>query len=163
AMSHWPSDWPTWLRVHQIGLDAARRDGSRQGEADIRCKIGAIHRAQGNYGSAEVHLRASAAIAEEIGDGLGVAVALSVLGDTYPYTGRLDEGVRCFERALEEFRRRDLPRYVAWALNGLGDLQRGQSKWQESIASFTECVQIFDDLGDRLEAARARVRFGIVY
>ncbi|MBD3140737.1 ATP-binding protein [Microbispora bryophytorum] len=161
--SLWPSDWSTWVRVHLIGLDAAQRDGSREGEAEIRCQMGAIHRAQGDYTFAEQHLRASAEIAEEIGDELRGAIALSVLGDTYRYTGSLDQGVRCFTQALNVFRRRDIPRYIAWALNGLGDLQRGQSKWQEAIDSFTECIQIFDQLGDRLESARARVRFGIVY
>ncbi|MFI2367420.1 ATP-binding protein [Streptomyces sp. NPDC018833] len=162
-LPHWPTDWADWTRVQQLGLEAALAEGSRVGEATLRRNLGTLHRDRGEYDDAERELSAAAAMFAEEGDGLGVAVTAAMLGDTCRYTGKLEEGIAHFLRALEEFRSRDLPSYLAWVLNGLSDLYRGCSRWQEAIDGFTECVRIYDELGNRHAAACARIRFGIVH
>ncbi|MET9382840.1 tetratricopeptide repeat protein [Streptomyces sp. NPDC002928] len=162
-LPYWPTDWVDWTRVQQLGLQAALAEGSKAGEASLRRNLGTLHRDRGEYDDAERELSTAAAIFDGEGDALGAAITSGMLGDTCRYTGKLEEGIANFLRALEEFRSRDLPSYLAWVLNGLSDLYRGCSRWQEAIDGFTECIRIYDELGNRHAAACARIRFGIVH
>lgn len=159
----WQSDWADWSHTLTLGLEAARRCASLEGQARIRCSLGLLHRAQGNFGEAITELNESAKIFISIGDELRAAVAQRQLGDTYRYTGLLQDGLSVFSESLKVFQREDCRRMTAGALNGLGDIYRGLSRWDESVASFDQAITVYESLGDTLEVARARVRFGIVY
>src|SRR5262249_48529780 len=163
SVSRWQSDWTDWAETHGIGLEAARRCASPEGEARIRCSLGLLYRAQGRFAEAIGEFECSAKIFTGSGDELRTAVARRQLGDTYRYTGRLEEGVTAFTESLEVFERHRITRMTAGALNGLGDIYRGLSRWQDSTACFERSISLYESLSDDLAVARAKVRFGIVY
>ena len=159
----WQSDGTDWSQMMALGLDAAHRCGSREGQARVRCSLSLLYRAQGRFKDAITELTSSAAIFAEMGDELRAAVVQRQLGDTYRYTGRLEDGVVAFERSLTVFESHNSRRMAAGTLNGLGDILRGLSRWDDSVACFTRSIALYTALDDRLEVARAKVRFGLVY
>lgn len=163
SLFRWQSDWADWAETHRIGLDAAKRCASPDGEARIRCSLGLLYRAQGRFGDAIAEFERSATIFTDTGDVLRAAVARRQLGDTYRYTGRLDEGVIAFTRALPVFERHRSVRMTAGTLNGLGDIYRGLSRWAESTDCFERCIALYESLDDHLAVARTRVRLGILH
>lgn len=163
TLFRWQSDWRDWEATHDLGLRAAERDADTLGVARIRCSLGLLHRARGQYPEAIAELQASADMFAAAGDELRAAIAKRQLGDTFRYTGQLHDGIAAFAAALEVFERIGNARLTAGCLNGLGDIYRGLSRWQQSTDAFTRCIELYEALGDVLEVARARVRFGIVY
>ena len=61
------------------------------------------------------------------------------------------------------FRSEGDTRSEAGALNGMADAYRGLSQWDEARSAFGDCIGIYQDLGDRLEEARAKVRYALVF
>jgi tetratricopeptide (TPR) repeat protein/transcriptional regulator with XRE-family HTH domain len=163
ALFRWQSDWADWAETHAIGLAAAQRCPSPEGEARIRCSLGLLYRAQGRFTEAIGEFERSAMIFSDSGDELRAAVARRQLGDTYRYTGSLEEGVSAFTESLDVFERHRSIRMTAGALNGLGDIYRGLSRWQESTSCFERSICLYESLSDDLAVARGKVRFGIVY
>ena len=159
----WQSDGAEWSQTMALGLDAAHRCGSREGQARVRCSRGLLYRAQGRFADAITELTSSAAIFAEMGDELRAAVVQRQLGDTYRYTGRLEDGVAAFEASLAVFESQNSRRMAAGTLNGLGDILRGLSRWDASVACFTRSIALYTSLNDMVEVARTQVRFGLVY
>ena len=61
------------------------------------------------------------------------------------------------------FRSAEDSRSEAGTLNGMADAHRGLSQWAEAGSAFQTCIGIYHDLADRLEEARARVRYALMF
>lgn len=45
----------------------------------------------------------------------------------------------------------------------MADAHRGLSQWDQARGAFGACIRIYRDLADRLEEARARIRYSLVF
>ena len=123
--------------------------------------LGALYRELGRYDEADAMLTKAARIFDDRTS--QQAAALRSLGDTYRYQGHLIAAIDTFAAALAVFEADADARSVAGVLNGMADAYRGLSRWEEARSAFETCIGIYHDLDDRLEEARAKIRYALVF
>ncbi|MCE6993454.1 tetratricopeptide repeat protein [Saccharothrix sp. S26] len=145
------------LEIDRRGVDAARRWRNRFAEADMLKRLGMVCTTVGRLEEAEEHLRASVAVAEEIGDQQGVADAEGALARLHVAGGRLAEAVELFERLVGTHRELGAWRSVGLTLIDLGRALTGLGRVDEALRALDEATARFRDLDPPDPYNRARV------
>ncbi len=104
--------------------------------------LSAVERADGNYAMAETLGRQSLATYREIGDEMGAAGALKLLGIAAGSDGRYDEANALLNEALELFQTLDDRRGIANTLNDLGIVADRQGHYSEAEQLYTRCLSM---------------------
>jgi tetratricopeptide (TPR) repeat protein len=137
------------VTVHQIGLDAARLLGDREGEGWILNGLGTGYWRQEHHREAIDCYRQALAIRSRLADARGVAVVLNNLGSVYGAQGRYDEATDCLRQALAI--REQLGDRVdkSFALNSLGHIQHERGRFADALPLLQEALRIRRELGNR--------------
>ena len=137
-------------------LELNRKVGDRYGEAVARSNLGAALLHLDRAEEAIDFLRQSRDIFAEIGYLDGAGYALHSLGRCYLSLGRDADALDCLQQALashqavgNQNRQAVTLRSLAQALSGSGQPAQAWEAWDRAAA-------IFDDLGDRVQAAEVR-------
>lgn len=162
-MFDWRADWQTWDRTHELAMHAAQKAGNHRAEAAILRSLGALYRELGRYDDAVDKLDRAAAIFQHLDARSEWAATLRFLGDTFRYQGRLHDAIAQFSTALDLADADSDARIAAGIHNGIADASRGLSRWGDAQRHFDTTLAIYRGLDDRLEEARARVRYGLVH
>ena len=164
VMFDWRADWRSWERTHQLALDAARAGGDADAQARILRSLGALYRELGRYDEAAALLTQAAEIFAEPRRPAAAGGRPAEPGRHLPLPGPALRRHRACSPARSRFsvEEGDI-RSVAGALNGMADAYRGLSRWDESGRTFRDCIAIYQDIGDQLEEARAKVRYALVF
>ncbi|WP_170185112.1 ATP-binding protein [Saccharothrix texasensis] len=134
------------LEVDRRGVDAARRWGNKDAEADMLKRLGMVCTTLGRFTEAEEHLRASVAVAEEVGDRRGSADAEEALALLHVAGGRLREAVGLFERLVRINRELGARRNLGLTLINLGKALTGLGRTDEALRALVEATEQFRDL-----------------
>ncbi|MCB5164951.1 helix-turn-helix domain-containing protein [Streptomyces bambusae] len=133
-----------WVSLLEAGLEAARADADRHGEARVLNVLGWVLIEEGRIEEALTHLRAASALASTAGDPAAEANALLVLAMAQAALGGLDEAAQGCERAVELAREADDRTIERLALQHLARHRADAGKWREALDTATEALA-FDD------------------
>jgi tetratricopeptide (TPR) repeat protein len=136
--------WHDGTRLHHLALEAARRDGSLSGEAQVLRGIGSFAMSLGAFDEAHECLTEAQAAFKRLGDDLGLARTDVIFSQTLEFQGRFGEALAVMSDALRLSESAPADRHMqlvrASALNGsawnsaqLGDLSEARAFCQQAI------------------------------
>lgn len=151
-----------WIEAHRLGLEAARRDGSRQGEGRILTSGAIGLRDAGQYPEAAEWYRQALELATADHDVRQQAQAISGLGHVSLLSQRLDEARAHFERALRLRESIGYRRGAALSRRRLGETALAGGDLATAYEHLRRAGTELDSLGETYEAARVMALLGHV-
>ncbi|MEU8633225.1 tetratricopeptide repeat protein [Amycolatopsis sp. NPDC048633] len=135
--------------VVNIALEAARRDGARQGEGDLLATLAEIERMRGRFDEAAARAEESLAIFGELDDRHGERIVLNFLGVNLLHRRRFGEAAERFESLLElQLAEGDVEGEAA-ALFNLAEAYDGIRRHREAVEAARRSVELGQALGNR--------------
>jgi len=159
----WQGHWKDLQEVEDAGVTAARRSGSRVGEALCLRYLGGAHTLLQEYAAARTCLLASLELIRDLGDVPVEARILMNLGWTAEEDGALDEAIDYSRGSLEIFRSMGAEAGQANALYALGRCMRKSGRYEYALASLTESLSLFQRIEDPYGEAGADGDLGRVH
>ncbi|MFE2442377.1 tetratricopeptide repeat protein [Streptomyces melanosporofaciens] len=149
-----------WIEAHEIGLEAARRDGNAEAERQM-LNSGAIGLgAAGRVDDAAEWYEESRRAAREAGDVRDEGQALLGLGGCHREAGRMVAAVDHLHQAITLWEACGYPRGVALARIVLGEIALAQDDTGRAVEYFTHARAGLLAVDDPHDAARALVFWG---
>jgi len=127
--------------------------GPTKARARALFAAGVLAGEQGDYASADRHIRESENIARQVGDKTGVAVSLNALAVFARDHGDLALAHTLFEESLALWRESGDQAAIARALSNLANVLKLRRDHERARALYVECFTIFCGLGDRTGVA----------
>ncbi|MFD9776125.1 helix-turn-helix domain-containing protein [[Kitasatospora] papulosa] len=129
-----------WVPLLKTGLEAARADADRYGEARVLNVLGWVLTEEGHIAEALTHLEASSALASRAGDTVAEANALIALALAQAALGSLDSAAQGCERAVGLARKAGDRVLERLAMQHLARHQADAGKWREALDTATEAL-----------------------
>jgi len=126
-----------WLAIGHAGLDAARRAGDQDAEAEMLNFLGTARMRLSEYDEAAAHYESALVINKAVNATVRQAANLSNLGGVYLLTGRIDQAIENVRQSIELYRPLGLRRGEANAALSLANLYRGVGR----LADAEDCVR----------------------
>jgi DNA-binding SARP family transcriptional activator/tetratricopeptide (TPR) repeat protein len=126
--------WQESLAIHLRGLDAARRSGSRVGEAYMYLGLTDACTELHRYDEALAHAQGLLGIAQELGNPLAEAAAYAKLAQHSDAVGEPDPACGYLTQALAIYTRLGTPAYQGAILTNLGVTYNALGRYDEAIA-----------------------------
>jgi tetratricopeptide (TPR) repeat protein len=126
--------WQDWLDTNVIGIEAARRTGDLDAEADLSNSISRAYVALGRAEEGIGHLRRAMAIRQAQGDLSGLADSRLELSIAYFEMGRVTEAISECEQAGAMARENGNLRSEAHALSDLGEMHRRVAQPEKALS-----------------------------
>jgi DNA-binding SARP family transcriptional activator len=142
--------WQESLAVHLKGLDAARRSGSRVGEAYMHLGVADACAELHRYEEALAHAQGLLSIAQELRNPLAEAAAYAKLGQRSEALGELDQACGYLTEALTIYTRLGTTAYQSAMRINLGVTYNALKRYDEAIAQLNAArVTLASSSGDR--------------
>ncbi|MFJ9146738.1 tetratricopeptide repeat protein [Streptomyces sp. NPDC102270] len=151
-----------WIEAHRLGLEAARRSGSRQGEGRMLTSGAIGLRDAGRHREAADWYRQALEAATADGDVRQQAQALSGLGHVALLAHRLDEARGHFEHALRLRESIGYRRGAALTRRRLGETALAAGDLATAAEQLRRAGTVLDALGETYEATRVLALLGHV-
>lgn len=151
-----------WIEAHRLGLDAARRSGSRQGEGRMLTSGAIGLRNAGRYQEAAEWYRQALEMATADDDVRQQAQALSGLGHVGLLAHRLDDARDHFEHALRLRESIGYRRGAALSRRRLGETALAGDDLATAAEQLRRAGTELDALGETYEATRVLALLGHV-
>jgi DNA-binding SARP family transcriptional activator len=125
------SDYLTedWRKTHEAALDITRKMGNAHGEAALLCSLGILALTE-RPADASRYLEPALAIFERLGDPHGRGLALSGLAFWDRISGRCEEALSRYRRALADFHAADERIGEADALGNIAQIEMDRENYQ---------------------------------
>ncbi len=92
------------------------------------------------------------------------AELLFIKGDIFAHHEEWFEALKNYQECLRlNTQMHAPPKKLAELHNRIGEVQRNVRKWEETIASHSNALSIFEDVGDKTNLAKEHLSLGIVY
>ena len=88
---------------------------------------------------------------------------LTNLGDVYRLQGKLDEGLKCHQAALELSARIEYPRDQGHAFGGIGDIYREQQRLDEALKSYQAAQKLYEKMAHSRGRSKVLTAIGIIH
>lgn len=155
--------WDEWQKVHELGLDAARRAGDTHSEAQSLGGLGCVYFERGRCEEAiECHEQA-AEMLRVLDDPQCEAVALGQLGSDYGAVGRWDDAIACLTQSIDLLGEIGDRLGEAQTRANLATVYVDRGSWDDAIDCFGESIRTMRELGDALGEAKALGNLGTVH
>jgi tetratricopeptide (TPR) repeat protein len=138
-----------WLRVHEVGLTAARSTGDVTGVALMHYGIASAHRFRKRDRQAVEHGLLAVEAFRELGDRRFQGIALSNLGLSLHYSGSKRAADECLGESLLCAREVGDAHAEAWTLTNLGSVHRRNGEHEKSLTVLLNARRLRSDIGDR--------------
>ena len=145
----WRRRFDDWIATTTLSLDAARRLGDRQGEADALINLGVALREVRRFDEAITAHQDAAAIYRDTGDRHREGMALTNLGSALREVRRFDEAITACQDAAAIYRDTADRHGEGMALNNLGLALREVRRFDEAITAHQDAAAIYRETGDR--------------
>jgi tetratricopeptide (TPR) repeat protein len=146
--------WTRWQETFDQALAAARRDGSRFGQAVLLHARGALFRDEDRFDEASGQFAKALALFQELGVRRGEAAALRSIGEAHRAQGRFSEAEEQLLEALAISHELRDQAGEARALRELGGIHRSLRRGQDALTELEAALRMFERVGDRTEQAR---------
>jgi CHAT domain-containing protein/Tfp pilus assembly protein PilF len=151
------------LLAYQKGLEVAEAAGNRRNQARVLTSLGLfLIRPQTASGAekAQTYLERALPLWEELGDSYHQSLVLYHLAIGRYLTGRLDEAIELYQKALPLTQSAILTTRI-W--NGIGNAYSARGESRKALESFDTALKIAEDGGDRGAEATALTSAGNIY
>jgi tetratricopeptide (TPR) repeat protein len=152
-----------WAGVHATAMAAARRSGSRAGEARIRLGLGELSADQDRYSEALRHFDAGLAAAAGLDDPLTEAHLRRAAGVAARVAGQIQRARADLEAAAAVFRAHGHRPGLAATAHGLGAIHREQGRLADAAECYRTALAAFEELGDEFTVAGVLCSLGNVH
>ena len=140
------------LRAAQAALERClelrRRLGDVRGIGLSLVNLGSALAARDDTAAGAVRIEEGLAVFRRTGDRWGTYVALGRLAEFAARAGDAASARRLFTEAVDQLRRVEAPRWLAWGLLGLADLERADGDESSADMHVAEARGLFADVGD---------------
>lgn len=140
--------WDDWQQTHDLALAAAKRSGSKLGEATILRNLAILHRLRGKSEAAETEANQALLCYAEIDDECGQADCRANLAWIYRRRGQVAAARADLLLAIAAFSSHSALRGEAWAYYMLADLEIERDAGV-ALSLAQKSVHIFGQAGDR--------------
>jgi tetratricopeptide (TPR) repeat protein/transcriptional regulator with XRE-family HTH domain len=156
-------DWARAERASLLAcLDYAAAGGRHARVIALTAGISALLQQDGWWADAVARHRAAALAAEQLGDRLAHANALSDLGEARRVSGDFTAAVQALEEALAMYREVGDRLGQGNALSSLGDVRRVTGDFPAAVRALEEALGLYREVADRHGQAEALHRLGDV-
>ncbi len=152
-----------WNRVHQVGLQAARRSGDAYGEAVLMAALGQHRYEHDQFAEARRHLSEAVTLFRDLGDPRGEAASLVALGLACRDQGYLPEAQHFLTQAATPVHALDDDQALAHWLRILGSVHLEQGHFAEMDAALEEALAAYRRVGNRRGAALTLRTIGLAH
>jgi CHAT domain-containing protein len=145
------------LRIAEIGTEVAHFTGVSRCQALAAWAQGNALIHLGDYAEClRLYQQATQFFAAE---GMEIEAARLIANQAFVLKnlGRYGEGVEAAQRALTTLRKSAPSIFLGSALNGLATLYRLLRRYDDALATFAECEEVYSALGDKVRQARMMV------
>ncbi|MER8028969.1 tetratricopeptide repeat protein [Streptomyces bauhiniae] len=149
-----------WLEAHRLGLDAARRSGSREGRGRMLTSGAIGLRDAGEYVEAARWYRQALTLATQDGDTRQQAQAINGLGHLALLTHQLDDAREHFEHALHLRESIGYRRGAALSRRRLGETALAADDFSGAVRHLHCAHEELKALGESYEASRVLALLG---
>jgi tetratricopeptide (TPR) repeat protein len=143
-----------WIRMHQLGIMATQRCGSRRAEARLRSQLGFAYAKLHRYDESVVENTTALRLAEAEQDSQAQATALSQLGRTARESGDLLAALEYFRQARECQQEIGQWRGVALCRRRIGQILSTLERHEEAATELAAAADTMRQLGDNTQYAR---------
>jgi tetratricopeptide (TPR) repeat protein len=161
--------WPLFLyrgryaermEFDRLGLDAARADGDRLGEAKMLNRIGLAVLHLGRLDEADMYFQQARRTWEELGDLARAAGCLRRVALVAATKNHPDDAIGYFSQALSTYRELGDTRHIALTLGDLAGLLTSVDRPHEAITALQEAGSLLAGTDDPHNQARVLIRLG---
>ncbi|GAB2563676.1 tetratricopeptide repeat protein [Kribbella endophytica] len=149
------------VTVHRNALRAADRTGAAD-RARALTHLGMLESALGRVEQATEYCGEALTLFRQVGDPLGQAIALGMIGNALKLTGRYDESVAHHEEAISWFQRAGDLTGEASALVHLGQIEERRGLYEQAAGRHRRALELYQASGSLAGEANARGDFGAV-
>ncbi|MGW0803358.1 tetratricopeptide repeat protein [Nonomuraea sp. NPDC002799] len=154
-------DSHSWIRMHLIGLEAARTAQDVQAEAELHRGLGGAYYYSGQYEKSYHHQRTALDCYRRLGwEG---EILLVNLGSAAAALGRYDESFEYLHKALATSRETGYRNVEGYALQSLGATHQRVGQYEEATDCCRQAVQVFQATGDQFGLNIALCRMAYSY
>jgi CHAT domain-containing protein/Tfp pilus assembly protein PilF len=118
---------------------------------------------QGQYPQALAVYRLAQAIAEPIGDKLGIATVLGNIGVVHRAQGNYEQALEFHQKSLAQFEALADKPGIATALMGIGNIHASQGSYAQALEFFQKSLTQREALGDQAGIATVLGNIGVVH
>jgi tetratricopeptide (TPR) repeat protein/transcriptional regulator with XRE-family HTH domain len=154
--------WDQAADQYQIALGAARRAGTRPGEAGTLDELGLLQQLTGDYPAATATLAQAAELYRELGDQPGQAYALNHLGLVQQDTGDYPAATASHQQALGLARDAGDPLAEAVSLTDMGMVLQLTGDYPAAAGHYQQALPLFRSVGSEFDEADAVCELGAV-
>ncbi|GAB3994222.1 hypothetical protein GCM10029992_08000 [Glycomyces albus] len=149
-----------WIESYEHALASAVRNGDRLGEAIVRSGLGVALHGRDQDDAAMAHQKRAEELFTALGDLHGRSNTLVNQAAIHRRLGDLNTALQLNETALAFYRSEGASRYVGIALRTIGKIKGRMSRYEEAEAHLREAIDLCDQSGMAMEAARSRNLLG---
>jgi tetratricopeptide (TPR) repeat protein len=172
AMAAWQladAMWPLFLyrgryaermEFDRLGLDAARADGDRVGEAKMLNRVGLAVLHLGRLDEADTYFQQARRTWEELGDRARAAGCLRRVALVAATKNLPDDAIGYFSQALSTYRELGDARHIALTLGDLAGILTSVDRPHEAITALQEAGSLLAGTNDPHNQARVLIRLG---
>ncbi|MFC4053551.1 ATP-binding protein [Actinomadura syzygii] len=150
----------SWIRMHELGRDAAAACGDRRAEARMLEGLGTAHLNLRDTAAARPCFEAALELERATGHRLGEASALEGLGNAMLATGDPSGAAELFGAARDVHAALDRPRGVALMRRHLGEALSAAGRHDAAIETLTDVLATFTELDEPYHRARTLTCLG---
>lgn len=154
--------WSSAFNLHQLALDAARRDDDHPGEACVLDNLGYMQYLTGDFMAAAESYKKALSLYRELEDRQGQANTLRDLGQVQQLTGDHPAASASLREALSLYRELDDRQGQANTLRNLGVVHYLTGDYPAASASIREAFSLYRDIDDTPGQAGALRELGYV-
>jgi DNA-binding SARP family transcriptional activator/tetratricopeptide (TPR) repeat protein len=152
-----------WNRVHDAGLQAARRSGDEHGEAVLVAALGQRRYEQDQFAEARRYLSEAVSLFRDLGDQRGEAASLVALGLACRDQGYLPEAQHFLRQAATPVRALDDDQALAHWQRILGSVHLEQGHFADADAALEEALAAYRRVDNRRGAALTLRTIGLAH
>ncbi|WP_329174770.1 tetratricopeptide repeat protein [Streptomyces sp. NBC_01477] len=138
-----------WLRIGQLGLAAAEREGDTDGRIRLLMSLGTAYRSANRLDEGLRSLAQALELCRSSDNRLDEAHALNLVGLLHLRARRLDSAAACFGSALSTFRETGADRWVAVVLSNVASTRLNAGPAAEAAEAVRLALDAYQELDDR--------------
>ena len=116
----------------------------------------------GRHSESQQWLQESLEIYQNLGDRAGMAMAQSMLGETFAWDGSFEKAKELCEASLAACRTLDDSWLLAWVLCRFGMYSQFHGDYDQAQSLFEESLSIFEKEGDKLHLGEIFIQLGLI-
>ncbi len=149
ALAAVQSDYSRSILLYEHALGLLRQEDNPRERANVLYRLARLRNETGDSAGAQEAAVESLALYKTLGDRLGMAYTLNMLGTVNFYSGHEPEGIEFYNQSLALYRQMEDKQGAANVLNNLGEIARLGGDYRRAAALYRESLEPCRQLGDQ--------------